>query len=316
MNTLLESVLSLTYLYVLVSLLVSFLSETWNSFLRSRELTLKDSIDRLLNDPQNKNYGVLLYEHPLVNKLRKNEKRFPRYIGSRTFSKALVEVVKSEVETPVLHRTTSGEFIEEPISFGGDFEAFKEGVKSMSRSELRRQLEAFISDCEGSIEKVRANIEEWFDEYQSSVSLRYQRRTKKSVFVIALLTVLVLNFDSIYIFKEVQRNEVLRLSLVSAGEGLVENNQGGASDIDRKELNTKLKEYVFPLGWLEFNEDSATEGMSGYIRRNFREKNQSVWVTILGWLISTIALSFGAPFWFDILKRLVNVRGSAENSRK
>ena len=32
--------------------------------------------------------------------------------------------------------------------------------------------------------------------------------------------------------------------------------------------------------------------------------------TILGWLITAMALTLGAPFWFDLLKQLVNIRGA------
>jgi hypothetical protein len=32
--------------------------------------------------------------------------------------------------------------------------------------------------------------------------------------------------------------------------------------------------------------------------------------TILGWLITAMALTLGAPFWFDLLKKLVNLRGA------
>ena len=30
----------------------------------------------------------------------------------------------------------------------------------------------------------------------------------------------------------------------------------------------------------------------------------------LGWLITALAISLGSPFWFDILNKLVKVRGS------
>jgi len=33
---------------------------------------------------------------------------------------------------------------------------------------------------------------------------------------------------------------------------------------------------------------------------------------ILGWLITALAISFGAPFWFDLLNRLVDLRGSGK----
>ncbi len=40
----------------------------------------------------------------------------------------------------------------------------------------------------------------------------------------------------------------------------------------------------------------------------FTQNNTTFWTTLLGWLLTTAALSFGAPFWFDILVKLVNVR--------
>ena len=33
---------------------------------------------------------------------------------------------------------------------------------------------------------------------------------------------------------------------------------------------------------------------------------------ILGWLITGLAVSLGAPFWFDMLKTFVNVRGAGQ----
>jgi len=31
---------------------------------------------------------------------------------------------------------------------------------------------------------------------------------------------------------------------------------------------------------------------------------------ILGWLITALAISLGAPFWFDLLNKLMTLRGS------
>jgi len=31
---------------------------------------------------------------------------------------------------------------------------------------------------------------------------------------------------------------------------------------------------------------------------------------IIGWLITALALSLGAPFWFDLLNKLMNLRSS------
>ena len=40
----------------------------------------------------------------------------------------------------------------------------------------------------------------------------------------------------------------------------------------------------------------------------FGPQSQSAGQTFLGWLLTAIALSVGAPFWFDLLCRLVNIR--------
>jgi hypothetical protein len=33
---------------------------------------------------------------------------------------------------------------------------------------------------------------------------------------------------------------------------------------------------------------------------------------ILGWLLTAGALSLGAPFWFDVLSKFINIRGSGD----
>ena len=36
-------------------------------------------------------------------------------------------------------------------------------------------------------------------------------------------------------------------------------------------------------------------------------------LTIFGWLLTAFAVCLGAPFWFDMLNRLVNLRGTGAN---
>jgi hypothetical protein len=37
------------------------------------------------------------------------------------------------------------------------------------------------------------------------------------------------------------------------------------------------------------------------------------WLKVFGWVISAVACGQGATYWFDILKRLVNVRSAGKN---
>lgn len=37
---------------------------------------------------------------------------------------------------------------------------------------------------------------------------------------------------------------------------------------------------------------------------------------LLGWIITGIAISMGAPFWFDLLNKLMKLKGSGGSSNK
>lgn len=333
MNLLLESILALTFLYVLLSLLVSFLSESIASLLRRREKTLKTSIDKLLNDDLNKNYGVLLYEHPLIFNLRRSEKRFPTYMSSEIFAKTLIEIIKDEVEIPELKRTTSGEFMEEKPEFPCEIDAFQAGVNSMYRSDLKRQLESFLAESNGNIDFLKRSIEKWFNEYQTRVSEWYQKKTKTQIFIVSALTVIILNFDSIHVFKQVQSDEKLRATLIVAAESMAEREsiQGFSernlenSKVDRtslKEVLDSLNTYKnnlynsdLPIGWGCPDSDIEEPEFIKCAINNVANGNQGFGIsTFIGWLLSTIALSFGAPFWFDLMKKIVNIKGITKGS--
>ncbi|MBE5322046.1 hypothetical protein IM793_23020 [Pedobacter sp. MR2016-19] len=40
------------------------------------------------------------------------------------------------------------------------------------------------------------------------------------------------------------------------------------------------------------------------------------WPSIAGWLLTAIAISFGAPFWFDLLNKLINIRATGEKPQE
>jgi hypothetical protein len=57
----------------------------------------------------------------------------------------------------------------------------------------------------------------------------------------------------------------------------------------------------------------------GLMWTNVREniQTQGGWLRVaFGWIITAIALSMGAPFWFDLLSRIMNVRNTAKISEK
>jgi hypothetical protein len=67
-------------------------------------------------------------------------------------------------------------------------------------------------------------------------------------------------------------------------------------------LTRQLSSAHLPLGWKNsFWKDDIEGGTTGKTIIN-------IFFVVAGWLIAAGCLSMGAPFWFNLLMKLVNVR--------
>jgi hypothetical protein len=98
-----------------------------------------------------------------------------------------------------------------------------------------------------------------------------------------------------------------------------------------------------PIGWVEENEEVAEAHTYHHVRMHIIETEHSgfkawwlrnteriryyfevIWIyagtitilKLLGWLFTAIAISFGAPLWFDLLNKLINIRGNVRSDKK
>jgi len=73
-------------------------------------------------------------------------------------------------------------------------------------------------------------------------------------------------------------------------------------------LKTKslLDSFPIPIGWTDGNFPSISQGFD-FIP----------WISkAIGWLITALAASLGAPFWFDLMNKFVNLRGTGKKPEK
>ena len=64
-------------------------------------------------------------------------------------------------------------------------------------------------------------------------------------------------------------------------------------------VKSRVADLQLPIGWV------LETGKSLW------QPGQTLILAILGWILTAAALSFGAPFWFDLLLKLVNIRNTA-----
>jgi hypothetical protein len=86
-------------------------------------------------------------------------------------------------------------------------------------------------------------------------------------------------------------------------------------------LRTKIGGLGLPIGWRGCGEPSASDASLDPAtpliwcdrdRRPLTKILMGLWPMLLGWLITAAAMSLGAPFWFDTLKRFVSIRSAGK----
>jgi hypothetical protein len=126
---------------------------------------------------------------------------------------------------------------------------------------------------------------------------------------LAIILVAVSNADTIMLIEWLSKDNDLRTSLAAAAQEAVKasapSNSGTA---DLQQVLRTTKNIELPVGW-SFERDDPR-----YFK--FLEFEWSLhyarWVfyKIFGLMVSVLAVSLGAPFWFDTLSKFVNVRSS------
>ncbi len=122
----------------------------------------------------------------------------------------------------------------------------------------------------------------------------YKENAKTFAFFIGLGLAITFNVDSIDITNQLWREPTLRQSLVAQAQ--VADVNTGPDTV--AELETYYEDLNLPVGWDSENMPVST----------------SDWVTkAIGFIISGLAAMQGAPFWFDMLKKLLNFKGGSKN---
>ena len=273
-SAILDTAIGLIFVYLLVSLIISAANELLAAFFRWRANNLFLGIRELLQDQAATGLVARFYDHPLVQSLAAKGKK-PSYIPSRTFALTLLDLVS-------------------PATSGTDktLDELKLGIERLPAS-LQVTFRVLLDEAGHDIEKLKGQLEIWFNNAMERVSGWYKRKTQAVQLVLAVIIVAVGNIDSVRIARSLSGvNSPLRDSIKAAAQSFVEQNvQQGDPQKQLTSATEAIGNLALPIGW---------------VKASFEP------ITILGWLITALAASLGAPFWFDLLNRFVNVRASGK----
>ena len=329
-STALEVAIGVVFVYLSLSLVCTAANELIASLMTWRARNLATGIRNLLNYQNNAELLKGIYNHALIQSLYRNSKKLPSYIPSRTFALALLDMV-----------VPAGSAARETLD-GMRAAVRKAGADKIIDKQVSETLLVLIDEAENTLKeavtdfqkaqtafsRVQENIETWFNDSMERVSGWYKRKTQALVFALALVFTLALNVDSIMITKRLSSDTTLRAAVIATAEKsaqqppavVVAQSAGpaGAAPVAGQEgvevrtsaayqalvkNQTALQSLGLPLGWGDRQNWPRGEGWP------------LVWdwlSKVMGLLLTAGAASLGAPFWFDMLNKIVSVRSAGK----
>jgi len=162
----------------------------------------------------------------------------------------------------------------------GNFARLGADIDAVSDPQVRRALQGLYARAGGDLEQFQRLIAGWFDNAMQRLSGNYKRRQLLISFLISLLLAILFNIDSIALFRTLWQQPQLAAHITAAPAAL-----------DAEALRQL---WALPIGWSSFPPVLDT----------------AFALQAAGWIVTASTTLFGAPFWFDLLQRAVQLRST------
>jgi hypothetical protein len=200
---------------------------------------------------------------------------------------------------------------------------------------LLLNIEEYVTGSETKLAKARKSVEKWFDDAMDRASGVFKRYSQAMALIIGFLVALILNVDSInltlYLWREPSVREVLAQN--AAKFELPQGEMAADPELALQNFRDQFSGLSLPVGWV-INESTGSAlsdincqlfpgdkqafgipviGTSKCVAPPQSNNQTNILLKLVGIFITALAARQGAPFWFDFLKRFVNLRGTGAN---
>jgi hypothetical protein len=161
----------------------------------------------------------------------------------------------------------------------GDFAQLRSAIEAIPDPQLRTAMLGMLSRAR-DLQQFQDMLAGWFDNAMARMSGAYKRNQLLISLLLSLLLAILFNIDSIHLFRTLWQQPALAAHIKDVPGAL-----------DPAAVDALM---ALPIGWRTFppvlNADFALQ--------------------VAGWLITATTALFGAPFWFDLMQRVVRMRAT------
>jgi hypothetical protein len=338
MSVLLDIAIGLMVIFLLFSIAVTGLGE-WSAQIFSRRgQFLRLGLRRLINDEAV--YRRVLH-HPLIGSLyrdRAAQGKPPSYVEPANFALALAQVLLSRGQ-----QALPGEGAAGPLSI----KALRDALRSpaLIGSPVSTALSPILDRAGDDLEAALKGIEAWFGSAMDRVGGWYKAHTQKVLFAIGFALAVACNVDVIEIYSKLNESAALRAALVNVAQSVTESGKIGDVDVksvgqqpltedQRKSLQSAIATFqanggqTLPVGYACLSVAVKPDGAASAQARNpfeacwhelsaMSDRSPAQWILkLIGWALTALAGTLGAPYWFQLLSKVFNIRGSGNKPPK
>jgi hypothetical protein len=392
-SSVLDIAIGLVLVYLLISVVLTSVSEAIEAILKSRAADLEHALGELFQG----NTAMLrsFYEHPLISGLYRGAYRAGPLVAAPV---AAAAAAGGEGAAPAAEPGPPGSAAAPALDQGshGNLpsyiprEAFSAAVMDLLHSQGGQQLQQAVQALSVrhglNPAATRRALEDWYDGAMDRASGWFKRRTQFRLFFLGLAIAVIGNINSVTIAQYLASNQEAREGLVQMAQptmdsmpqahartappkahGEADNAAGanaaaangntvdaaadtnaadavttdGNASADAATTNTaaesaqrnawlrdqhgKLQALGLPIGWSDpvvalmrsGFPSSVPDTVSTGDRWAFRARLTAAWIILIaGYLATAFAVMLGAPFWFDLLSKLMVVRSTVKPKQK
>lgn len=326
----LDLVIGLVFIFLLYSLAASTIREIFSNFLNLRAKNLQMWV---LESLEKGGFGEKLLHHPVIQGISQKGRK-PSYIPPNLFAEVFLQIIH---EKDGEGKPYTAESLKKKL-----------GETDLLPDEFKTYLLQKLEDTQGNINELKKSVEDWFDDAMVRIGGTYKKNSQRFLLYVSLILVFWTNMDTFRLINYFHTNPAAATAIADRAEEYVKDSTVIAyinvlktdstqtkSDsifvkmktdyLRLKELNAEASALNLPIGWtldpwykqtvkrLSANTPTITQlawwnglGITFY---SFLPK-------LAGLLISALAISLGAPFWFETLNKLVNLRGAGKDPKK
>lgn len=281
---LIEACAAMALLYALLSIVASAAKEAMETWIQKRKGDFRGALQDLLEPEGAKRF----LEHPRIRALTStigapdpnNKNHWPSYVEPQVFAAVAEDLAKVLPETRI-----------------GEVAAWAASAR----------------------EDARAVLQQVYADRMERLSGSFKRNAQKSLLLIGLCVAAFVDADTIQMVRRMSadapaRSSLAQLSTQVSSEQELERVCGVPSDADPQAKASRLISCVQTrapdlLGWTPQKLDALVAGPGPSIVLALVSK-------ALGYVLTAVAISLGAAFWFDLISKVANIRSTSKPNRE